>query len=104
MCTLAFALRENEEYPFVLIGNRDEFYKRPTEAMHWWKGNHLQPSSPYDLLAGKDLEAGGTWMGLTASGRFAAITNFRDLNNVIENAPSRGHLVNDYLQSNISPQ
>lgn len=84
------------------MGNRDEFYKRPTAAMHWWKSGKSTPIGSKDLLAGKDLEAGGTWMGLTASGKFAAITNFRDLDNVKENAPSRGDLVNDFLQGDVS--
>ncbi|MFZ6051379.1 NRDE family protein [Halocola ammonii] len=104
MCTIAFTLRENQEYPFVLIGNRDEFYRRPTEPMHWWNGDRRQPSGPKDMLAGKDLDAGGTWMGLTATGKFAAITNFRDLDNLKENAPSRGALVNEFLQSAVSPE
>ena len=71
MCLLAVAFQTQTDTPLIVTSNRDEFYRRPTEAMHWW------PDAP--ILAGRDTEAGGTWMGLSRSGRFAAVTNFRQL-------------------------
>jgi len=71
MCLIAFAYRVSEQWPLLVIANRDEYYQRPTQASDFWQDNQ-------DLLAGKDLLAGGTWMGITRNGRFAAITNVRD--------------------------
>ena len=71
MCLLIFAHRADPRYPLVLAGNRDEFHDRLTAAARFW------PDKP-GLLAGRDLEQGGTWMGITRGGRFAAITNYRD--------------------------
>lgn len=90
MCLIVFAWQSHPEYPFVLAGNRDEFYARPTEAAHWW------PDSP-GVLAGRDQKAGGTWCGIASSGRFAALTNFRGPSEGNALAPSRGALVSDYL-------
>lgn len=95
MCLIVFAYK-TENFPFLLAGNRDEFYTRPTRRAQFWK---QYPS----LLAGKDLKAGGTWMGVTKSGKFAALTNFRDINSIKENAPSRGHIVKNFLISDIPP-
>jgi len=78
------------EHDLVVAANRDEFYDRPTASMAPW-------ADAPAVLAGRDLEAGGTWMGATRSGRFAAITNFRDPTRVLPEAPSRGHLVSDFL-------
>lgn len=90
MCLMAFAWQQGEQL-LTLIGNRDEFHARPTrEATLWIDEGHPQ------LLAGKDLEAGGTWLGVTRGGRFAALTNIR-----APGAPagqrSRGALAFDYL-------
>ena len=71
MCLIAFAYKIHPSYPLVLVANRDEFHNRPTREMHWWK------EFP-QLLAGKDLKAGGTWLGMTSQGRIAAITNVRE--------------------------
>lgn len=99
MCLIAFAYKIHPVYDLVLIANRDEFYARPTrEAMFW-----SEEGFP-DLLAGKDMEAGGTWMGITQTGKWAAVTNYRDISNIKENAPSRGNLVLDYLKGNNSAQ
>jgi uncharacterized protein with NRDE domain len=78
----------------MLLANRDEFFDRPTEPMHWWQGG--------SLLAGKDLREGGTWMGLTRAGKFAAITNVRGAAEKNPHAPSRGKLPLQYLQSEYS--
>lgn len=79
-----------------MAANRDEFYARPTKAAHFWED---EPN----ILAGRDLEAGGTWMGVTKAGRFTAITNYRDPSIHKDNAPSRGHLTTNFLKSNVAP-
>lgn len=70
MCIVALAWQVLDHMPLCLISNRDEFYQRPTQVLNYWE------NSP--VIAGKDLQSGGTWMGITASGRWAVITNFRD--------------------------
>jgi len=90
MCLVVLAYNIHPKYKFIFAANRDEFFNRPTEQADFWKDNP-------ELLAGKDLQAGGTWMGITKSGRFAAITNFRDLKNIKDNAPSRGLLTSHFL-------
>ncbi|MBW2367487.1 MAG: NRDE family protein [Deltaproteobacteria bacterium] len=97
MCLILFAHKAHPEYPLVVAANRDEFYNRPTRPMTFWRNDP-------DLLAGRDLEAGGTWLGVTRSGRFAAITNYRNPKSVNDNAPSRGQLVTDYLVGHNSPE
>jgi uncharacterized protein with NRDE domain len=92
MCLILFAYQAHPCYPLLVAANRDEYYVRPTAPMAYWQ------DIP-ELLAGRDLQAGGTWLGITRSGRFAAITNFRDPRSVLPNAPSRGHLVSDFLKS-----
>ncbi|MEW6076179.1 MAG: NRDE family protein [Thermodesulfobacteriota bacterium] len=96
MCLLFIAINRHPDYPLVIAGNRDEFYRRPTEKLSFWKDHP-------GLLAGRDLEAGGTWLGVTRSGRIAAITNYRDPARVKENAPSRGRLVLDFLAGSSAP-
>ena len=85
MCILFIAIEQHPKYPLIICANRDEFHQRPTQAMHVWH----QPK----ILAGKDLQAGGTWLGLSSTGKFAALTNFRKL--PLSEAPkkSRGDLV-----------
>jgi uncharacterized protein with NRDE domain len=95
MCLILIAWRTDAKYPCVIAANRDELYARPTAAARWW------PSSPA-ILAGQDLTAGGTWLGLTRTGRFAALTNYRDPEQRREGTPSRGTLVTSILQSNDS--
>jgi uncharacterized protein with NRDE domain len=97
MCLIVFANNVLEDYKLIFAANRDEFYNRPSEQAEFWK------EYP-DLLAGKDLQAGGTWMGITKQGRFAAITNFRDLKNHRNDAPSRGNLTLDFLVNDIHPE
>lgn len=91
MCTLLFAIEAHPRYPLVVAANRDEFYARPTAAARWW------PEAPW-IFAGRDLQAGGTWMGVTRSGRWAALTNVRDPRADRRAAPSRGALVADFLR------
>lgn len=92
MCLILFAFQHHPHYPLIVAANRDEFFERPTQASHFW---HDAPA----MLAGKDLQAGGTWMGLTTAGRFAAVTNYREPREVDANALSRGHLCKEYLQT-----
>jgi uncharacterized protein with NRDE domain len=86
MCLILIANDVHPRYRLVVAANRDEFYQRPTAPADWW------PESP-DVLAGRDLQSGGTWMGVTLDGRFAAITNFREPGATRDDAPSRGGLV-----------
>jgi len=96
MCLLIFAYKAHPRYPLVLAANRDEFYARPTAAADFW------PEQP-NLLAGRDLEQGGTWMGITRDGRFAAVTNYRDPARTAPAPRSRGELPLDYLTGNVDP-
>ena len=96
MCLIALAHRAAPGTELLVAANRDEFFERPTVAARFW------PDRP-DLLAGRDLRAGGTWMGITRSGRFAAITNFRNPKSRRTDAPSRGALVGDFLKGSESP-
>lgn len=93
MCLIVFAYKYHPKYPFILAGNRDEFYARPTQKLHEW-------SSDPKIYAGKDSKEGGTWLGINENGKMAAITNFRDLTKIEENAPSRGNIATDILLSN----
>ncbi|MGM0587801.1 MAG: NRDE family protein [Bacteroidota bacterium] len=97
MCLITFSLRRHPKYYLVLVANRDEFYKRPTQPSHWW-GTYP------DILAGRDEQAGGTWMGINKQGDWAAITNVRAPGNYNENAPSRGDLVKDFLLQSPAPR
>jgi uncharacterized protein with NRDE domain len=97
MCTIFFALNNHPTYSFILAGNRDEFYDRPTMSAAWWE------DAPH-VLGGRDLEAGGTWMGLTQQGRFAALTNYRAPSEMRPNAVSRGILASNFLIGNEDPR
>lgn len=98
MCLLSFAWQPDSEAQLTLVSNRDEFHKRPTAPSSFWEPKHP------NLLAGKDLEAGGTWMGVTRDGRFAALTNVRQTPAPYQGTISRGNLVKDYLISDQSPE
>lgn len=95
MCLILMAYDVHPEYRLILAANRDEFYERPTRPMGFWEEDP-------DLLAGRDLRSGGTWMGITASGRLAAVTNYREPAGPGPDAPSRGHLVSDFLSGTCS--
>jgi uncharacterized protein with NRDE domain len=92
MCLVLVAWRGDSKYPCVVAANRDELHSRPAAQARWWR---TQP----DILAGQDLLAGGTWLGVTRSGRFAALTNYRDPEQRREGTPSRGTLVTSILKS-----
>jgi uncharacterized protein with NRDE domain len=91
MCIVAFDWRPDAETALLLASNRDEFYARPAAAMHWWPGDHV--------LAGRDLQANGAWLGMTRSGRFALVTNIRNPALRRSGAPSRGGIVSAFLTS-----
>jgi len=95
MCLIVFAFRPGHALPLIVAANRDEYYNRPTEALAQW------PHAP-QVVAGRDLEAGGTWLGVTVDGRFAALTNIRG-QVATANQRSRGALVADFLCGQLSP-
>jgi uncharacterized protein with NRDE domain len=97
MCLILFSYQTHPAYRLILAANRDEFYDRPTAPLAYWTDH---PS----VLAGRDLKASGTWLGVSRSGRIAAITNYRDPAALKPDAPSRGALIRDYLVANSSPQ
>lgn len=94
MCLILTAYEEHPTNRLIIASNRDEFLDRSTIAMHRWKNKS-------GIVAGRDMKAGGTWLGVTRNGRFAAITNFRDPSIQKGNAPSRGNIVTDFLESNL---
>ena len=91
------ALNTHVTYPLILLANRDEYYERPSASACFWAET---PS----VLAGKDLRAGGTWLGITRKGRIGAVTNYRDPASIREDAPSRGRLVSDFLLGQRGPE
>lgn len=97
MCLVLLAYQHHPKYPLILLSNRDEFYARSTAPAGFWTENP-------DILAGRDLESQGTWLGITKTGRFAVITNYRDPSSIKENAKSRGELIRDFLSSNDGPR
>ncbi|MEX0845681.1 MAG: NRDE family protein [Balneolaceae bacterium] len=96
MCLITFSYKTHPKYNLILAGNRDEFYERPTRKAHFWTDDDHP-----NILAGKDLQAGGTWLGVHKDGRWGAVTNYRDPTIQKENPPSRGELVMDYLKSSM---
>jgi uncharacterized protein with NRDE domain len=95
MCTIIFSYKAHPKYDFIFIGNRDEFKARPSKKAHYWK-------SDSNVLAGKDIEKGGTWTGITTEGRIAFVTNYRDFTlNQDDNNLSRGCLTSNFLTSSI---
>jgi uncharacterized protein with NRDE domain len=95
MCLVLLALDPHPDYQLVVAANRDEFYDRPTAPANFW----LDAPS---VLAGRDLQAGGTWLGITRGGRFAAVTNYRQGQREPTATRSRGLLVSDFLRGDIS--
>ena len=95
MCLIVFAWKAHPRYPLVLATNRDEFHARRSAPMDYWEDMR-------DVLGGRDLEKGGSWLATNVDGRWAAVTNFRDGSPPPSPAPSRGHLVKDYLASDLT--
>lgn len=96
MCIAYLALNSHPDWPVLIAANRDEFHRRPSRPAGPW-GTHP------DIIAGIDLEAGGTWLGITRQGRFALLTNYREIGHHNTQAPSRGDLVSNYLKGVIAP-
>ncbi len=98
MCLIGIAWNAVEGVPLIIAANRDEWFERPTAPMAWWADHP-------NILAGRDLRAGGTWMGFTRTGRFAVVTNIRKPQHLRQVLQSRGSLVADFLLSpNDSPR
>ncbi len=96
MCLILVAWQAHADYPLVVAANRDEFFSRPSAPATFW------PDAP-QVLAGRDLEAGGTWLGISRQQRFAALTNYREGGRQLASARSRGALVADFLTGNAHP-
>ncbi|MFL9925990.1 NRDE family protein [Herbaspirillum lusitanum] len=96
MCLIIFAWKVIPGMPLIVAANRDEFYARPAANAGWWND---YPK----IFAGRDLQGGGTWLGVTRDGRFAALTNVRSPSDRRMDAPTRGSLVADYLAGDMSP-
>ena len=92
MCYILLAINQSKNYPFILAANRDEFYQRESAQLAFW---HDKPF----IAGGRDLEQAGTWMAVTTTGRFAAVTNYREVADKPESARSRGLLITDFLES-----
>jgi len=97
MCVLIISYNILAEASLILAANRDEFHQRPASPISYW-------TDKPNILAGQDLKSGGTWLGITRQGRIAAVTNFRDPSIHLENAPSRGFLVGNFLESMEAPE
>ena len=92
MCLVAIAIDHDRRFPLVVAANRDEFFSRPANRLAWWNPDKGDP-----ILGGRDLESGGTWMGLTQQGRLAFLTNVRDPRRHDPQAPTRGTIVPAWL-------
>lgn len=95
MCLIAVDWSPGSDTPLTLIANRDEYFARPTAPLYWWEGAKV--------LAGQDLKDGGTWLGVTVSGRMAAITNYRAPHRFDPSRASRGDVVSRYLRGSMTP-
>lgn len=96
MCLIFTAINYHPVYKLIIASNRDEFYNRETATANYWD------DFP-NVLGGRDLAAGGTWMGITKKGKISMLTNYRDPANIMKGAPSRGHIVADYLENEVDP-
>ncbi len=99
MCLLAIAIEQHPDYPVIIAANRDEFYSRPTAPLDYWED---QPN----ILAGRDLQGMGTWLGVAKTGRIGAITNYRDPKSLNRQSkgPSRGTLIREFLEGADPPE
>lgn len=95
MCLITFAWNAHPDWSLIVAANRDEFHARPTEAADWWNAE--------DLLAGKDLQAGGTWLAVSRTGRFATVTNYREQSFTKIEHTTRGTLPLEFVRSNPPP-
>lgn len=97
MCLIVFAVDSHPHYKLILAANRDEFYERPTKVADFWEDH---PS----ILGGRDVRASGTWMAINRAGKFSAVTNYRDLQNINPEAKSRGELPVNFLMGEHSAE
>src|SRR5512140_3536002 len=95
MCLLVAAWQSHPRYRLIVAATRDEFHERPAAPLDWWND---EPA----IVAGRDLRSHGTWMGASRAGRFAVVTNFRELERAPAAAPSRGELVAGFLRADAS--
>ncbi|NEU31214.1 NRDE family protein [bacterium LRH843] len=92
MCLILAAINEHPDFPLILCGNRDEFYNRPTRQASFWEENE-------QIFAGRDLEKGGTWLGVTTGGKIAAVTNVRSSEEVKDEYRTRGEIITNFFHS-----
>ena len=97
MCLINFHYDDHPTYKLIVAANRDEFYERPTVPAEFWTDHP-------NILAGRDLLHRGTWLGVTKSGRFAALTNYRDPQEISVDKISRGNIVASFLSETVSPE
>ena len=95
MCLITFSIQTDTEYPFVLTANRDEAYSRASLPIHEWEESA-------NIIGGRDLKQGGTWLAFSKAGKFAALTNYPFVDRQVADPISRGFLIMDYLDSEIS--
>ncbi len=96
MCLVVIAFGADERLPLIIAANRDEFHARPAAPADWWADHR-------DILGGRDLQAGGTWLGVHRAGRYGVITNYSGATESRTKGRSRGHLVADFLQGSDTP-
>lgn len=99
MCLILFSYKSHPRYKLILASNRDEFYNRPTRQLELWDDEYSEA-----ILAGRDEQGKGTWLGVTPSCKISGITNYRSMKNIKDQAPSRGLLVSNYLNGNLPPK
>jgi uncharacterized protein with NRDE domain len=97
MCLLVFCYLSNPRYRFIAAANRDEFLSRPTASADYFAGNE-------EIVCGRDLLAGGTWLAIGSGERFGALTNYRDPALLQREAPSRGDIILNYLTGTLSAE
>lgn len=95
MCLVAISWQNHPEYPLIISANRDEFFERPTAAIHQWESG---------FFGGKDLRSGGTWLGFHPNGRWSLLTNYRDFNQIRKPEISRGKLVQNFVEGKSNPE
>jgi uncharacterized protein with NRDE domain len=96
MCLILFAVDAHPEYSLVLAANRDEFYARPSAPAAFWE------EAP-QVLGGRDLTKGGSWLGVNSKGQWCAVTNYRDGSTIAPSGRSRGSLVSNFLTEKHAP-
>ncbi|HBW82983.1 MAG: hypothetical protein CMD92_04030 [Gammaproteobacteria bacterium] len=98
MCLILFAYEMHPDFPLIIVANRDEYFARPSAVANFWHGSEAP------ILAGRDLQAGGTWFGVTRTGRFASVTNIRGFRQTKNQTKSRGELVRNFLNVTSTPK